>query len=164
MFQVIIMSFICIHVHESFWKMILKECVSDAWFSQKDIHEIYIVLYMIELMVLIESLYDEFILHSRTNVLKGESIVKPQKVPVPKTPLSSLFYRGSIVISSFPIFPRSYDKSETIFAISAKNLVGQGFGKILGPSEQKLKFSETRPKGRKIERCAPLMRRAPSQF
>ena len=34
----------------------------------------------IHMMVLIESLHDEFVLHSRTNVPKGESIVKPRKV------------------------------------------------------------------------------------
>jgi len=68
---------------------------------QKDIHEIY----MIGLMVLIESLHDEFILHSRTNVPKGESIVKPRKVSVPKTPLASLFYRGRIVILGILYLP-----------------------------------------------------------
>ena len=47
-----------------------------------------------ELLVLICSFYDEFILHSRMNVPKGESIVKPRKVSVPKTPFSSLFYTG----------------------------------------------------------------------
>ena len=57
------------------------------------------------LLVLILFLLDEFILHSRTNVPKWESIVKPQKVLVPKTPFSSLFYRGRIVISSFSYLP-----------------------------------------------------------
>ena len=62
--------------------MILKELHE---FMHSSIHD--------GLLVLICSFYNEFILHSRTNVPKGESTVKLQKVSVLKTPLSSLFYR-----------------------------------------------------------------------
>ena len=46
-----------------------------------------------------------FILHSRTNVPKGESIVKPRKFQVPKMPLVSLFYRGRLVFLDFLYVP-----------------------------------------------------------
>ena len=46
-----------------------------------------------------------FILRSRTNVPKGESIVKLQKFQFPKMPLASLFYRGRMVISGFLYLP-----------------------------------------------------------
>jgi len=46
-----------------------------------------------------------FILHSRTNVPKGESIVKPRKFEFPKMPLASSFYRGRMVISAFLYLP-----------------------------------------------------------
>ena len=45
----------------------------DAWFF-KELHEFMQSLIHDELLDLIESLYDEFILHSRTNVPKGESL------------------------------------------------------------------------------------------
>ena len=58
------------------------------------------------LLVLICSFYDEFILHSRANVPKGESIVKPQKVFVPKMPFSRMFYRDRVVIPPVSCLPQ----------------------------------------------------------
>ena len=91
----------------------------------KELHEFMHNFIHDMLLVLIESLYDEFILHSRTNVPKGESIVKPRKVPVPKMPFSRMFYKGRIIISHLSIFPRLYGKSEAIFVITVKKLVGE---------------------------------------
>ena len=104
MFQVIIMSFICMHIHERVLRSWVWEVIWDAWFL-KSCMSLCISFIHDGLLVLICSLYDEFILHLRTNVPKGESIVKPRKVPISKTPLSTLFYRGRIVISSFTHLP-----------------------------------------------------------
>ena len=71
----------------------------------KELHENVHNFIYVGLLVLILFLLEEFILHSWTNVPKGESIVKPRKVLVPKTPIASLFYRGRILILNFLYFP-----------------------------------------------------------
>ena len=71
----------------------------------KELHEFVLNVIHDGLLVLIWFLFDESILHSRTNVPKGESIVKPQKFQFPKTPLASLFYRGRMVFLGFLYLP-----------------------------------------------------------
>src|SRR5688572_33109563 len=86
-----------------------------------------------------------FILHSRTNVPKGESIVKPQKIKFPKMPLASLFYRGRMVISAFLYLPDvGWRISDHICDQREKIEWDSAFGKILARPERKTKFSETR--------------------
>ena len=106
----------------------------------KELHEFMHSTIHDELLVLICSFHDEFILHSRTNVPKGESTVKPRKVPVPKTPLSSLFYRGRIVISSFTYLPEVVWKIRGHICDQCENRVGQWSLNNFRTSGVKIKF------------------------
>ena len=88
-----------------------------------------------ELLVLIESLYDEFIQHSRTNVPKGESIVKPRKVSIPKAPFSIMFYKGRIVVSRVTYLPDVFWKIRAYICDLHKKLSGASLEIFLGPPE-----------------------------
>ena len=95
-----------------------------------------------ELLVLIYSFYDEFILHSRTNVPKGESIVKPQKVSFQKNAILDPFECPKVplridgLINLLSLFYLANPRPE--YRSARKIEGGSGPGIFFGPLDQKL--------------------------
>ena len=152
--------FICIHVHESFWKVILKWCLSDAWFFKRYTWNIHSFIH-VELMVLIESIYDEFYSTFKDECSQGGKSVMSRKFRLPKMPLASLFYRGRMVFFRFSLCSRCrMGILRPYLRLGRKIEWDSTFGKILEDPERKTKFSETRQNWRKTVGSATLGRRA----